>query len=162
MERREFLVNGGMTAMGLALLGGCAPATTTAPMVPPTMPPPPPLASRSDEALNAIFTRIFEEKMKAQPSFCTVLGIDTGANAALRSTFDPKPARGPAPNNGPRDKAALAAVKGVDPATLSRPLRTSIATSSSTISKRRSCPWSASASTGSEPLSDHQQTGLFP
>jgi|KBSMisStaDraftv2_1062788.scaffolds.fasta_scaffold67758_2 uncharacterized protein (DUF885 family) len=72
-----------------------------------------------DAALNALFDRIFQRQVADSPGFATALGLDTGANARLRSTFDMRPPNQSRVENDARDRAFLAAVKAIDPATLS-------------------------------------------
>src|SRR6476469_8312039 len=72
-----------------------------------------------DARLNALFDQIFERQVRDAPGFATALGLDTGANAKLRSTFDMRTPNAQRAANDARDKAALAAVRAIDPATLS-------------------------------------------
>ena len=114
MDRREFLSTGSAAALGLPFLSGGATAATLAP----------PRASGSgsgsgDAALNALFDRIFETQVSASPAFATSLGLDKGAKAGLRATFDPKPAPQARAEDVARNRKALAAVRAIDPASLS-------------------------------------------
>ena len=72
-----------------------------------------------DARLNALFDRIFQRQVRESPRFATQLGLDTGANAKLRSTFDMRPPNVQRVANAARDRAALAAVRAINPATLS-------------------------------------------
>jgi uncharacterized protein (DUF885 family) len=72
-----------------------------------------------DAKLNALFDRIFQRQVRESPGFATQLGLDTGANARLRSTFDMRPPNAQRVANAARDRAALAAVRAIDPSTLS-------------------------------------------
>jgi uncharacterized protein (DUF885 family) len=73
----------------------------------------------NDASLNALFDQIFRRQVHDSPSFATSLGLDTGANARLRSTFDLRTPNATRAANDARDKAALSAVRAIDPATLS-------------------------------------------
>src|SRR4029078_7159442 len=64
---------------------------------------------------------IFQRQVRESPGFATQLGLDSGANAKLRSTFDMRPPNAQRVANATRDRAALAAVRAIDPATLSPP-----------------------------------------
>ena len=75
--------------------------------------------SPGDAALNALFDKIFDETIDNAPGFATSLGLDKGAKAHLRSTFDPKPAQQARAEGVARTQRQLAAVKAVNPATLS-------------------------------------------
>ena len=76
-------------------------------------------AGANDAKLNALFDQIFQRQVRESPSFATYLGLDTGANARLRSTFDMRPPNVQRVANAKRDRAALAAVRAIPPATLS-------------------------------------------
>ena len=76
-------------------------------------------AGTADAALNAAFDKIFTQTMKDSPGFATSLGIDKGELAYLRSTFDPKPFDQSRRESLAHDKASLAMLQAIDPATLS-------------------------------------------
>ena len=114
MDRRAFLSTGSAVALGLPLLsGGFAPAGAA--MLAPTR-----AKASGDAALNALFDRIFEARINASPTFATGLGLDKGAKAGLRATFDPKPAPLARAEDVARNKKALAAVRAIAPASLSQ------------------------------------------
>ncbi len=73
----------------------------------------------NDAKLNALFDQIFQRQVRESPTFATYLGLDTGANAKLRSTFDMRPPNVQRKANAARDRAALAAVRAIAPSTLS-------------------------------------------
>ena len=106
MDRRSFLSTAGAGA--LALPFGLKTATAKAQA-----------AAPGDAALNALFDKIFDETVDNSPGFATSLGLDKGAKAHLRKTFDPKPAQQARAEDVARTKRQLAAVKAVNPATLS-------------------------------------------
>src|SRR4051794_2802571 len=106
MGRRSFLASGATLALlPLADLPAAA-AMAAAP-------------GAGDARLNALFDQIFQRQVRDAPGFATALGLDTGANAKLRSTFDMRPPNAQRAANDARDKAALAAVRAIDPASLS-------------------------------------------
>jgi uncharacterized protein (DUF885 family) len=76
-------------------------------------------AGSGDAKLNALFDQIFKRQVADSPGFATALGLDTGPNAKLRSTFDMRPPKQSRVENDARDRAFLAAVRAIDPATLS-------------------------------------------
>ena len=79
MDRREFLWTGS-AALCLPLLAG-GPASALALQA----------AGSGDAALNATFERIFQEQVRAFPTFATSLGLDKGELAPLRSRLDTRP-----------------------------------------------------------------------
>jgi uncharacterized protein (DUF885 family) len=104
MDRRSFLASG--AAVALLPLADSPALAAAAP-------------GANDARLNALFDRVFERQVRDSPSFATQLGLDTGANAKLRSTFDLRTPNATRIANAARDRAALAAVRAIDPATLS-------------------------------------------
>ena len=112
MDRRAFLSTGSAAALGLPLLSGGFTAAGAATLAPARS------SGSGDAALNALFDRIFEERIKASPAFATSLGLDKGAKAGLRATFDPKPSPQARAEDVARNKKALAAVRAIDPASL--------------------------------------------
>ena len=117
MDRRAFLSNGSAVALGLPLLSGGFAGAGAAVLAPARA------RARArasgDIALNALFDRIFDAQINASPAFATSLGLDKGAKAGLRATFDPKPAPQARAEDVARNKKALAAVRAIDPASLS-------------------------------------------
>ena len=80
MDRREFLRTG-TAALALPLLStGPAKALELQAS-----------AGAGDVALNEIFERIFQEKVRTSPSYATVLGLDKGELAPLRYKLDTRP-----------------------------------------------------------------------
>ena len=73
----------------------------------------------ADAQLNAVFDRVFAERIQSSPAFATQLGLDKGENARLRATFDPKPLPQSRAEDVARNRAALSAVQGISPAALS-------------------------------------------
>src|SRR5690349_18654884 len=105
MDRRSFLASGATLAL-LPLADSAAFAAVAAP-------------GANDAKLNALFDQIFQRQVRESPGFATQLGLDTGALAKLRSTFDMRTPNGQRVANAARDRAALAAVRAISPATLS-------------------------------------------
>ncbi|MCL6698264.1 DUF885 family protein [Sphingomonas sp. NSE70-1] len=106
MDRRDFLARGGVTALGLPLLAAASPVSAAQ-------------AGSGDAALNAVFDQIFDRLLSNSPAFATSLGLDTGAKAALRGTFDPKPGQQARAENVARLRDALKAIEAIPPASLS-------------------------------------------
>ena len=105
MDRRSFLASGATLAF-LPLTESPAFALVAAP-------------GANDAKLNGLFDQIFQRQVRESPGFATSLGLDTGANARLRSTFDMRPPNAQRVANASRDRAALAAVRAISPSTLS-------------------------------------------
>ena len=106
MDRRSFLATGATLAL---LPFADSPALAAMAAAP----------GDGDAKLNGLFDQIFQRQVHDAPGFATALGLDTGANAKLRSTFDMRTPNAQRAANDARDKAALAAVRAIDPATLS-------------------------------------------
>ena len=105
MDRRSFLASGATLAF-LPVTDSPAFALIAAP-------------GANDAKLNELFDQIFQRQVRESPGFATSLGLDTGANARLRSTFDMRPPNAQRVANASRDRAALAAVRAISPPTLS-------------------------------------------
>ncbi len=106
MDRRSFLATSATVAL-LPLTEAPVIAAVTA------------QAGSGDAKLNALFDQIFKRQVTDSPGFATSLGLDTGPNAKLRSTFDMRPPNQSRRENDARDRAFLAAVRAISPATLS-------------------------------------------
>jgi uncharacterized protein (DUF885 family) len=107
MDRREFMT--ATSLAGLSLGAGTARAAVQATTAP----------AMSDAQINAAFDNIFQERVRSAPALATSLGLDKGPNAALRATFDPKPAQQARAEEIARAKRALARVQAIPPASLS-------------------------------------------
>ncbi|MFT3977547.1 MAG: DUF885 family protein [Sphingomonas bacterium] len=101
MDRRTFLASSS-AASALALMPGALRAQTAA----------------GDARLNAVFDRVMDATLKDQPTLATMLGMDKGANAALKHRLgDNSPAGRTRSLN--LLKQATAEIEAVSPATLS-------------------------------------------
>jgi uncharacterized protein (DUF885 family) len=72
-----------------------------------------------DAKLNALFDRIFQDRVRHSPEFASALGLDKGPNAALKSKLDTRPAAVARREDLQRTRRAIAEVKAVSPANLS-------------------------------------------
>jgi uncharacterized protein (DUF885 family) len=72
-----------------------------------------------DAKLNALFDRIFQDRVRHSPEFASALGLDKGPNAALKSKLDTRPAAVARRQDLQRTRHAMAEVKAVSPANLS-------------------------------------------
>jgi uncharacterized protein (DUF885 family) len=106
MDRRTFLGTGATLALlpvtESTVMAAIAPATAA-----------------NDARLNATFDRIFNLTIRESPSFATQLGLDKGANARLRYTFDVRPPNVIRSSNAAQTKQGLASVRAFNPRTLS-------------------------------------------
>ncbi|OWK30679.1 DUF885 domain-containing protein [Sphingomonas mucosissima] len=75
-------------------------------------------ASPADAKLNALFDKIFAQTLQRSPELATSLGMDKGANAALKRQLSDGSTAGKAAARAEL-KQAIAAVRAVDPAPLS-------------------------------------------
>ena len=108
MDRREFLSTGGALALSLPFLSERAIAQGAS------------AASPGDTALNALFDAIFQEQVRAAPTFATSLGLDKGELAYLKSKLDTRPYQQARAEELARNKKFLAELNAVNPATLSQ------------------------------------------
>ncbi|WP_421838607.1 DUF885 domain-containing protein [Novosphingobium sp.] len=103
MERREFLTGAATAALTAWLPAQAFAAAGAAP---------------GDAAFAALADRLFYNNLLLTPNHATGLGLDTGVRAALRSRLDDKSEAGRAATQA-FDRAGLAAMRGVDSASLS-------------------------------------------
>ena len=76
-------------------------------------------AGTGDARLNAIFDKIFEERVRNSPELASSLGLDKGPNAALKSKLDTDPAPVARRKALARNRRGIAEVTAVSPSTLS-------------------------------------------
>lgn len=107
MDRRSFLSASATVAL-LPLTGLPAMAAVAAP------------AGGGDAKLNALFEAIFEDRVGRSPTLASSLGLDKGANAALKSQLDTRPEPLQRRENLQRNQRAIAQLKAINPATLSQ------------------------------------------
>lgn len=77
-------------------------------------------AGTGDAALNALFERIFQDRVRRDPELATSLGLDKGANAHLKSELDTRPKSAARAEDLAILRGELASVQAVNPATLSQ------------------------------------------
>jgi uncharacterized protein (DUF885 family) len=111
MDRRSFLYAGGAAALSLPLLSGGAAKALVAPAGSAT--------GAGDAALNALFDKIFNEQVRAFPTFATSLGLDKGDLAYLKSKLDTRPYQAARAEDLARNRRFLAELEAVSPAALS-------------------------------------------
>jgi uncharacterized protein (DUF885 family) len=75
-------------------------------------------SASGDAAINALFEQIFQESVLNSPERASSLGLDKGANAALKSKLSPNTAAERAADLA-RNQRAISALKRIAPATLS-------------------------------------------
>ena len=105
MDRRSFLATGSLAL--LPVLGGSAAIAQPAP------------AGSGDVRLNALFEQIFQQIVARSPTFATSLGLDKGPLAALKGKLDVRPAAIARREDLAFDRADIAAIEAIPPATLS-------------------------------------------
>ncbi|MFP5329976.1 MAG: DUF885 domain-containing protein [Alphaproteobacteria bacterium] len=111
MDRRQFL-SAGSAAVALPLLSSASPARAWAYVQQRG-------SGTGDAALNALFDKIFQERVKRYPGFATSLGLDKGENAYLKSKLDVRPIAQARAEDLAVTRRDLAAVKAIDPSALS-------------------------------------------
>jgi uncharacterized protein (DUF885 family) len=114
MDRRVFLTST-VAAAGLGLVPGRSVFAQVAS-------PAPAPAAAGDARLTAAFDQVLADTVRAAPEFATSLGLDTGANAALRHQLGDNSYRAIADDLA-RNRRARALVAAVDPASLSAQAR---------------------------------------
>lgn len=72
----------------------------------------------ADAQLNSLFDKVFAQTLQRSPELATSLGMDKGANAALKHRLTDQSAAGKASSRAEL-KQAIAAIRAVDPAPLS-------------------------------------------
>jgi uncharacterized protein (DUF885 family) len=75
LDRRTFIASSGAAALAATL-----PAAASGQ----------PRAGSGDQALNALFERIFQQQVQRSPELATSLGLDKGVNAGLKSRLAPR------------------------------------------------------------------------
>jgi uncharacterized protein (DUF885 family) len=104
MDRRDFLSS--TTTLGLLAMLPAAAARAAA------------ATGTGDAALNLLFDQIFAEGLQDSPESATQLGLDKGANAALKRKLD-DPSLANRARGLARTRRAITALGAIDPATLS-------------------------------------------
>jgi uncharacterized protein (DUF885 family) len=112
MDRRLFLSTGSAAALGLPLLGASVSAAPVRKPVAAT-------GASGDAKLNALFERIFQDRVRRSPELASSLGLDKGANAHLKSEFDTRRVARARVEDLAITRRDLAAVRAIAPATLS-------------------------------------------
>jgi len=103
MDRRSFLA----TSATVALL----PLTEVPAFAAPS--------GAGDAKLNALFERIFQDRVRNSPELASSLGLDKGPNAALKSKLETDPAPVQRSKDLARDRRAIAELNAISAATLS-------------------------------------------
>jgi len=109
MDRRQFLSTGS-AVLALPLFVSASPARAFLVQAP---------QAGGDAALNALFQRIFDERVLRSPALATQLGLDKGQLAYLKATLDVRPPAQARSEDLALTRRDLAAVQAADPATLS-------------------------------------------
>ena len=76
-------------------------------------------AASGDARLNQLFEDVFQERVRTSPELASSLGLDKGANAALKSKLDTRPNAVARHENLARDRRAIAQLQAVSPTSLS-------------------------------------------
>jgi uncharacterized protein (DUF885 family) len=72
-----------------------------------------------DAKLNDLFEQIFQDRVRHSPTLASSLGLDKGANAALKSKLDTRPGAQARREDLQRTQRAIAQLKAISPAMLS-------------------------------------------
>jgi len=105
MDRRSFLTSATVALLPLAEAPALAQAAKA--------------SGSGDAKLNAVFEEIFQDRVKRYPEFASSLGLDKGKNADLKSKLDVRPIAQARKEDLALNKANLARIKAVPPASLS-------------------------------------------
>src|SRR5258707_1492454 len=109
MDRRAFLATGATVAL-LPFTEAPALAAIAKP-------------GASDARLNQLFEDIFQERVRTSPELATSLGLDKGANAALKSKLDTRPVATARREDLARNRRAIAQLRTISPPMLSEPAK---------------------------------------
>ncbi|MCL6740967.1 DUF885 family protein [Sphingomonas sp. RB56-2] len=104
MDRREFLSLSSVALLPMVPVSAASAQTGGAP---------------GDAPLNEAFDKIFNEQVRAFPTFATSLGLDKGANADLKSKLDTRNYQAARAEDLARNRKFIAMVEAVPPASLS-------------------------------------------
>jgi len=104
MDRRSFLATG--ASLALLPLGDASALAVTS------------KAGSNDARLNAAFDDIFKERVANSPTLASSLGLDKGADAALKAKFDTDTAPVARSKSLARNRRAIARLRAISPATL--------------------------------------------
>ena len=110
MDRREFLSSTTAALSFGVVASGSVPALALAQ---------PASSGAGDAALNALFDRIFQDRVRRYPDLASSLGLDKGANAHLKSELDTRPNSAARAEDLAILRRELASVQAANPATLS-------------------------------------------
>jgi uncharacterized protein (DUF885 family) len=106
MDRRSFLATSATLALLPLTKAGAVAAAA-------------PAAGGGDSKLNALFERIFQERVRNSPGLASSLGLDKGPNADLKSKLDTRPGPVARSEDLARNRRAIAALNAIGPSTLS-------------------------------------------
>jgi uncharacterized protein (DUF885 family) len=110
MDRREFLST---TAAGLGAAFFAAGSSPALALVQGS-------AGSGDAALNALFEKIFQDRVKRFPELATSLGLDKGENAHLKSELDVRPTAAARAEDLAKLRQELASIQAIPNASLSQ------------------------------------------
>jgi uncharacterized protein (DUF885 family) len=113
MDRREFL------STSSAVLGAGFIATQSGPALALVQSG----SGAGDAALNALFDRIFNDRVQRFPALATSLGLDKGANAHLKSKLDVRPAAQARSEDLAQGRREIAEIQAIVPSALSSAAR---------------------------------------
>jgi uncharacterized protein (DUF885 family) len=109
MDRRQFL-SASSAALSFAFVSGAGSSPALALLQ----------GGTGDAALNALFEKIFQDRVHRFPELATSLGLDKGENAHLKSELDVRPLAAARAEDLARLRSELASMQGVPTAGLSQ------------------------------------------
>jgi uncharacterized protein (DUF885 family) len=145
MDRRSFLATGATAAL---IPFAKAPAFAQP-------------ASSGDAKLNALFEEIFQEQVRNSPGLASSLGLDKGANAALKSKLDTDPAPVARSKDLARNRRATARLKAISPTTLSEPAKLNREVVIYSLETRTAAPSRWNIDSAQRPYPIFQQGGAY-
>jgi len=145
MDRRSFLATGATAAL---IPFAKAPAFAQA-------------APSGDAKLNALFEEIFQEQVRNSPGLASSLGLDKGANAALKSKLDTDPAPVARSKDLARNRRATAQLEAISPTTLSEPAKLNREVVIYSLETRTAAPSRWNIDSAQRPYPIFQQGGAY-
>jgi uncharacterized protein (DUF885 family) len=145
LDRRTFIASSGAATLAAAL-----PAAARAQR----------RSGSGDAALNALFERIHQQDVQRSPELATRLGLDKGANSALKSRLNPRTLDERAGTLA-RTRAALAELAAVDLRTLSPAAKLNLEVVTYTLTNQIAAPQRFGLDSAVRPYRIFQQGGAY-
>jgi uncharacterized protein (DUF885 family) len=145
LDRRTFIASSGAAALATAILPKASFAQS---------------AGSGDAALNALFEEIFQQAVQRSPELATSLGLDKGANAALKGRLTPRTFQERARQLA-QTKEALAKLEAVDRSALSPAAKLNLEVVTYSLTNQTIAPQRFGLDSAIRPYRIFQQGGAY-